>query len=775
MTLISSTIPNFINGVSQQPAAFMLATQAKKQINGVSSVVSGLQKRPPTEHLATLTGLTPSDSNAFVHTLDYGGGEFYTLAITTTQLFVYNSDGVNLSVTNIDDAADYLTGLTNPSQEIASTTIADQTYLINKTKITAKGTETYTTRPYEGLIYVKNGDYRTEYKVDVIVDTTTYTTTYTTRDSSNVIHEDDVMTTGIIDELFTNLSLPTDVNKEKDGNIIRIWSDTLDFKLKATDDRGGTHMFSYKGQTNDFKKLPPTGPLGFTVRVAGNNDKHQDDYWVHLVDPEGNGEPIWKETTAPGIEYKIDPTTMPHVLIKEPQGTFVFQEATWDDRKVGDEETNPFPSFIDQTINDLFFFRNRLGLLSGENVILSEVGSFWNFFHTTTLVLSDAAVIDIAVSTDAVNVLKYAIPFNEALMLFSNTTQFLLGAGQVLAHDTVSVDYHSRYDADLRTKPVGVSDFVVFPFVKGGHGGLREYYTAAGDETSVADNITSHIPKYIKGYVRKISSSSTEDMMVCLGSEDKTKLYVYNYFWQDDEKKQSAWHTWDLGAEILNAEFTSGKLVLMILRGSSYCIETVSFDDSTDTEMEYGHGLLLDRRTRCHTGSLDYDITNSTDEYHHYNQNGSLLGVNWTDQDRQAHRSEYPEDIIFVGIPYKFEYELAEQYARSEGKPLVPQALKLKDINFEFSDTGGFSVVIEPIVGKGSAAHRSAYIKDYRPVIGYLNTRVGRVSIDSGKFKVPIWGASNQLSIALVNDTPYPSTFQNAEWRATFNKFARQI
>ena len=50
MTLISTSIPNLINGVSQQPPSVRLVTQAEKQENGLSSVVDGLTKRPPTEH-----------------------------------------------------------------------------------------------------------------------------------------------------------------------------------------------------------------------------------------------------------------------------------------------------------------------------------------------------------------------------------------------------------------------------------------------------------------------------------------------------------------------------------------------------------------------------------------------------------------------------------------------------------------------------------------------------------------------------------------------------
>ena len=52
--LLSSSIPNLINGVSQQPPALRLPSQASEQTNGLSSVVNGLSKRPNTHFIKRL-------------------------------------------------------------------------------------------------------------------------------------------------------------------------------------------------------------------------------------------------------------------------------------------------------------------------------------------------------------------------------------------------------------------------------------------------------------------------------------------------------------------------------------------------------------------------------------------------------------------------------------------------------------------------------------------------------------------------------------------------
>ena len=50
MPLVTKSIPNLINGVSQQPSALRLASQAEKVVNCIPSSVEGLKKRPPFYH-----------------------------------------------------------------------------------------------------------------------------------------------------------------------------------------------------------------------------------------------------------------------------------------------------------------------------------------------------------------------------------------------------------------------------------------------------------------------------------------------------------------------------------------------------------------------------------------------------------------------------------------------------------------------------------------------------------------------------------------------------
>ena len=328
MALVSASIPNLINGVSQQPPSLRLNTQAQEQENGLSTVVDGLKKRPASEHIAILPNVPSTVDNAFIHTIRRDESEFYTLIITAGALNIYDKAGTQISTSSIPSAAiNYLSGLSDPSTEISATTIADYTFIVNKTKTVAKNTSDLSTaRPEEALFYVKQGDYKTDYTIRVTYGGTTYTSTKTTLDSSNAANQGDVRTNNIASALNSGLSLPAGFTKELLDNTLYIKRDDGNaFDVEATDSRGDTFLFAFKGQTSDYKKLPPKGKEGFLIEVIGDNQKGQDDYYVQLSDPDGNGQLVWKETVAPNIAKKFDETTMPHQLIRTAGGACEFK------------------------------------------------------------------------------------------------------------------------------------------------------------------------------------------------------------------------------------------------------------------------------------------------------------------------------------------------------------------------------------------------------------------------------------------------------------------
>ena len=126
-----------------------------------------------------------------------------------------------------------------------------------------------------------------------------------------------------------------------------------DFDIAAADDDGGGKLKVFKDKAISFTDLPNQCQDGYRLGVVGDNNKSEDDFYV--VFNGGSGSGYWQEGVAYNLQNFYNTRTMPHVLKQRENLSFSFGEAEWDERKAGDDETNPHPSFVGKTINNIFF------------------------------------------------------------------------------------------------------------------------------------------------------------------------------------------------------------------------------------------------------------------------------------------------------------------------------------------------------------------------------------------------------------------------------------
>lgn len=363
---------------------------------------------------------------------------------------------------------------------------------------------------------------------------------------------------------FTYAEEPFFVIQSPEGGTLK------DFSITATDDDGGTNLRVFKDAAPTFTSLPNQCIDGFRIGVVGDNNKKEDDFHVVFSGSAGSG--YWKESVAAGLENYFDLSTMPHALRQDPDQIgslrFSFAESDWDKRQAGDDNTNPAPSFVGQTISDIFFHRNRLGVLAGENVIFSGASSYFNFWRTTVRSLLDSDPIDIAVSQNEVSVLKAAVPIQDNLLLFTELNQFTLSAAQLLTPTEVTIDQSTKFECDLEATPVGAGTSVFFATKTGGFAGVREYYTNNETEIKDAALITSHVPQYLQGNIREMATSSNENMLLCLTSSNKKECYVFKWYDQSNERLQSSWSKWKFAKDIASTTFNNSKIYFVFTDGS---------------------------------------------------------------------------------------------------------------------------------------------------------------------------------------------------------------
>ncbi|MCP3882353.1 MAG: hypothetical protein GY701_28760 [Sulfitobacter sp.] len=148
--VIRTAIQNLIGGVSQQPNSIRLENQCEVQDNAYSSVVDGLGKRQPTEHVRRLSEISSLTADkVYTHWINRDSTERYAVvfdnSLASPGFKIFDLDtGTEMTITGenngtIDiDHISYLfhdpTG-TDPNQkrDLKALTIADVTYILNKT------------------------------------------------------------------------------------------------------------------------------------------------------------------------------------------------------------------------------------------------------------------------------------------------------------------------------------------------------------------------------------------------------------------------------------------------------------------------------------------------------------------------------------------------------------------------------------------------------------------------------------------------------------------
>ncbi len=549
MGLVNQTIPGLYNGVSQQPDELRLDTQVTEMVNCYPTLVQGVQKRNPVVHHAT----DAVDTDAFIHVYDRGAGdEQYIIVVEDGRYKVYDELGAEQQ-TWVTSTYLNIVGSVSPRDAFSAVTVGDTTFIVNKTKTVAMNPATD-----------DNGDpdwastfyYWVKRTTEIRYGTDNNTSkgyTYYIYNSGGSTVGNEMGTDGTI----IASGLASDIGGTSQGSVIKKTSAT---GYTGSDSWGDQASEAWVGTIKKLQDLP--GDLGYTgavFEISGDEKTNFDNYYVKY-----NGN-VYLETFKPGLANAFDASTMPHKIERTSPTTFPLSTITWEDRQFGDEDSAPEPSFVGKTLDDVFFFKNRLGFLSQDNIIMSETGEFFNFWPSTVTDVLDSDPIDVAVDSNKAVHLRYALPFNKELLVFGDKAQFILSSTKTLTPKDINVQQSTAYDINRDVAPITLGPNVYFATDKNNSSIIREYFTVPDTASNDAANITAHCPYYVPNGLKKITGSSKYDMIFAI-TGDSNKIYVYNYYWQGEEKAQSAWHTWEIEEDetIFNIEVLDGSLLVMV-------------------------------------------------------------------------------------------------------------------------------------------------------------------------------------------------------------------
>lgn len=229
----------------------------------------------------------------------------------------------------------------------------------------------------------------------------------------------------------------------------------------------------------------------------------------------------------------------------------------WQDRLVGDNDSNPMPTFVGRTISGMAFFKNRLVMISGENVICSEAGKYFNFFASTAITFIDSDPIDLSCGSLKPIELRYSVQTPRGLVLFADNAQYILETTtDAFSASTAEINLLSSYSQSPRIAPVDVGSTLIFIEQADKATSVYEMLIGGGDgvKPQVAE-LSRAVPSYIPADIRQLKADSSASTFGLQSRREPNALYMFRFYNAGSERQFASWFKWVLPGNIEMFEF----------------------------------------------------------------------------------------------------------------------------------------------------------------------------------------------------------------------------
>ena len=824
MPLVSQSVPSFKGGVSQQPDIIRFPDQVTELVNGFPNEVEGLQKRPPTISVGRLGEHVDSSKKKY-HVINRDESERYILQLGSGEYQVYDLNGVAKECKFENEEAKQYIVASNPKESLKAVTVADYTFVLNIEKeVGAVEGRSDAGWSNTALVYIKNAQYAKTYAIYIngeyicgvitpdggeakqAVQTTTAfiaRALYALLTTGKKPDGGDPDVGGTYDSLLNQVGgrssmgysrSTVDISKYQcaliGDSMITIRPKTGDTppNILVKDGFGNQNAIAYMGKVTAVNKLPPLAPNGYIMQISGEKNSEDDDFYVKWDDIHK----VWKETIAPSIPYKINPKNMPHAIVRESDGSFTLKKLPWVDRGAGNEDTNPDPSFIGRKINDIFFYRNRLGVISDESIILSSTNDFFNFWFKSSAAIADTDPIDVSVSSNKVATLTHAVPFARELMLFSREGQFVLSSDGVMTPKSVKCDQITNFDYNPMVQPISVGPSIFFVNDRVNHSSLMRYYSLQDvADLKDAEDVSAHIPTYIPRGITRLSGNTTENVVTLVNTNNPNTVYCYKFILQNGVSEQQAWFKWTFGykgTEVVLAEFIDSTIYLLINSPNGLFLDKAQLTGNALDFEDEPVRLFMDRKVKYTIPSTakysdfnDYTelslkdiykyVPKNTGEYVMYlvNKDGYLTEINeWDDNGVFRINGDHRGNEAFVGMSYYFYTKLSKQNIKraTDNGGVVSEdegRLQLRYYWFNYSNSGVFDCHVDNDVKNKHFRYRFT-----GKILGESRTKLGVNNVFTGKYKFPVQDNNSEVVISLSSNNPQPLNIISGGWEGLY-------
>lgn len=478
---------------------------------------------------------------------------------------------------------------------------------------------------------------------------------------------------------------------------------------------------------------------------------------------------------------------------------FLLRYVNWTERRAGDSTTNPGPTFIGLTLNDMIFHQGRFVFLAGERIVTSRVGDLFNLWidSTASQVLTDADPIDRGIQGRRISNGLFAESFRESIIVITDGNRQL----EVRANGPLTPNSVQLYDS-TNVFSVGY----VEPVIKGSQlyfAGERdfahilwEYNYDPEQITNVASDLTERIHGYIPAEVHTMATSDSHDQIFCLSLADTDAIYVNKQIYNGAKRVLNSWYRWVFPGvdEVMGCFVFDDFLYMTNKRTGTDAVQRVFLErmplgqaaqDTTGTPAQtLGYATRVDRKQEIQgTYSAGSDETTFTLPFEDETIDTIVLSATWDTATVKAAgtlvtnfvsitASGGTTDIIvsgdyennadgtnapaWLGIGYDATVEISQQFVRDQNNGIVHGNTHLIRAKIRHRDSGGYKVKITP-------EGRTELVKEFTvPFIG--STPIDSDQLDAfGEYQCRIMAHAENLTFKLVNDTPFPTAWVDME------------
>ena len=624
MPAVTQLTPNFLGGVSRQNDDKKLNGQITECINGYPDPTYGLLKRTGMKFTNVLkkangTNFTKAELDGaawFFIERDAAGS--YIGAIKGTNIYVWTAaNGTWCTVTNTGTG--YLTGTKQSDYHFRS--VQDTTVITNKTIPTAmQAAGTFIPNTVATVVL-------TTLTADFEYSVTLQGVTFTVTPQTNSTYDDMLLFNAA--DINTNHHL---VDAVRDGILAQQAASNPDFDgiwylegytnslvIKrgtgtnavvtdysavtgtptafTVDAKGGvtnTTLYAFEDQVENITKLPTESFNNHNVEIL-NSAAEEDNYYVKFVAFDGvKGRGYWKEAPARDASPGLNAATMPHQLLATSPTSFEFKPLVWNARQAGDDVTSPIPSFIGYPITCTFFYSNRFGVLSEDNIFLSTANNPFNFFVKTALTQTASDPIDLNVASIRPVTLSEVLPSPQGLLVFSERQQFQVFTtdGSVLTPTSTIVRAISSYEMDTNISPVDVGTTSVFVSSVSGYSKLFTLQLKDVEQNPTVVDISKVVLEWIPETISDLTVSP-QNSVIMLVDRGTQYLYLFRYYNNGERDIFQAWTKWQLPGNIQAAKILNDSVVIISQHEDEYTIGSITLDEIPSGEVVAGASSVI--------------------------------------------------------------------------------------------------------------------------------------------------------------------------------------